>query len=102
MTGRRGLASRSAATARRRVVLDIRLPGMDGWEVLAALKADPATAATPVVIVSMLDERLTGLALGAADYLVKPVSREQVLRRAGPGRRAAASPVHGPVGREGT
>jgi len=61
------------------VVLDIRLPDMNGWEVLTALKADPVTAEIPVVVVSMLDERGTGFALGAAEYLVKPVSREHVL-----------------------
>jgi signal transduction histidine kinase/DNA-binding response OmpR family regulator len=61
------------------VVLDIRLPDMDGWEVLTALKADPVTVEIPVVVVSMLDERGTGFALGAAEYLVKPVSREHVL-----------------------
>ena len=61
------------------VVLDILLPGMDGWQVLESLKADPATAAIPVVIVSILDDRGRGLALGAAEYLVKPVSREGVL-----------------------
>jgi DNA-binding response OmpR family regulator len=61
------------------VVLDIRLPRMDGWDVLAALKADPDTAAIPVVIVSVLDERVKGLSLGAADYLLKPISREAIL-----------------------
>ncbi|HEX2157949.1 MAG TPA: ATP-binding protein [Actinomycetes bacterium] len=61
------------------VVLDILLPELDGWQVLESLKADPATAAIPVVIVSVLDERPRGLALGAAEYLVKPVSREGVL-----------------------
>jgi signal transduction histidine kinase/ActR/RegA family two-component response regulator len=61
------------------VVLDILLPGMDGWQVLESLKADQATAAIPVVVVSILDERGRGLALGATDYLVKPVSREGVL-----------------------
>jgi CheY-like chemotaxis protein len=62
------------------VVLDIRLPGgMDGWDVLAAIKADPTTARVPVVVVSMVDERGRGFALGAADYLVKPVSREDVV-----------------------
>jgi signal transduction histidine kinase len=69
------------------VVLDILLPGLDGWQVLESLKADPATAAIPVVVVSILDERGRGLALGAADYLVKPVSREGVLdalARSGP------------------
>ena len=61
------------------VVLDILLPGLDGWQVLESLKADPATAAIPVVIVSILDDRGRGLALGAAEYLVKTVSREGVL-----------------------
>ncbi|MFQ6172932.1 response regulator [Oryzobacter sp. R7] len=61
------------------VVLDIHLPGMDGWDVLAEIKADPALAATPVVVVSVLPERGRGFALGAADYLVKPVRREELL-----------------------
>ncbi len=63
----------------RAVVLDIRLPRMDGWDVLTALKADAETAAVPVVVVSMLDERVKGLSLGAAAYLVKPVSRDALL-----------------------
>ena len=61
------------------VVLDIHLPGMDGWDVLAAIKGDPALAAIPVVVVSVLPERGRGFALGAADYLVKPVGREELL-----------------------
>jgi signal transduction histidine kinase/CheY-like chemotaxis protein len=71
------------------VVLDILLPGVDGWEVLAQLKADPGTAAIPVVVVSMLDERGRGFALGAAEYLVKPVGKEQLLAAL---YRAAAMP----------
>lgn len=71
------------------VVLDILLPGIDGWEVLAQLKADPGTAAIPVVVVSMLDERGRGFALGAAEYLVKPVGKEQLLAAL---YRAAAMP----------
>jgi signal transduction histidine kinase len=63
----------------RAVILDIRLPDVDGWELLARLKGEPQTAALPVVVVSMLDERSHGLALGAAGYLVKPVAREQIL-----------------------
>jgi signal transduction histidine kinase/CheY-like chemotaxis protein len=61
------------------VLLDVLLPRLDGWDVLAHLKADAATAGLPVVIVSMLDERGKAFALGAADYLVKPVGREEVL-----------------------
>jgi signal transduction histidine kinase/ActR/RegA family two-component response regulator len=63
----------------RAVLLDILLPRVDGWDLLARLKADPATAACPVVIVSMLDERGRGFALGASEYLVKPVGRDEML-----------------------
>jgi CheY-like chemotaxis protein len=61
------------------VVLDIHLPDLNGWDVLAALKADPSTVAVPVVVVSIVDERGRGFALGADEYLVKPVSRDDVL-----------------------
>ena len=71
------------------VILDILLPGIDGWEVLAQLKADPRTAAIPVIVVSMLDERGRGSALGAAEYLVKPVGKDQLLAAL---YRAAAMP----------
>jgi CheY-like chemotaxis protein len=71
------------------VILDILLPGIDGWEVLAQLKADPRTAPVPVIVVSMLDERGHGFALGAAEYLVKPVGKEQLLAAV---YRAAAMP----------
>jgi CheY-like chemotaxis protein len=67
----------------RAVVLDILLPRVDGWDLLARLKADPATADAPVVVVSMLDERGKGLALGAVEYLVKPVGREELLEALG-------------------
>jgi signal transduction histidine kinase/CheY-like chemotaxis protein len=63
----------------RAVILDILLPGLSGWELLARLKGDPATAAIPVVIASMLDERGAGFALGAAGYLVKPIGRDELL-----------------------
>jgi CheY-like chemotaxis protein/anti-sigma regulatory factor (Ser/Thr protein kinase) len=68
------------------VVLDIKLPRLDGWQVLAELKADPATAAIPVVIASVVDDRPRGLALGADVYLRKPVRRDELvdaLRRVG-------------------
>jgi signal transduction histidine kinase/DNA-binding response OmpR family regulator len=61
------------------IVLDIILPKLDGWDLLASVKADPEVADIPVIIVSMLDERGKGFALGAADYLVKPVARDDVL-----------------------
>jgi CheY-like chemotaxis protein len=61
------------------VVLDIRLPRIDGWQVLAELKGDPTTAEIPVVVVSVDDDRARGMALGAAAYLFKPVRRDDLL-----------------------
>jgi signal transduction histidine kinase/DNA-binding response OmpR family regulator len=67
----------------RAVILDILLPGLSGWELLARLKGDPTTAAIPVVITSMLDDRGAGYALGASGYLVKPVGRDELLEALG-------------------
>lgn len=61
------------------VVLDIKLPGLDGWQVLAELKAGDDTAAIPVVIASVVDDRPQGMALGAEDQLLKPVSRDDLI-----------------------
>jgi CheY-like chemotaxis protein len=61
------------------VTLDIMMPDLDGWTVLAAIKADPALASTPVVLMSMVDQKNRGYALGAADYLVKPVDRTKLV-----------------------
>lgn len=63
------------------VTLDLELPGMDGWEVLKALKDDPATADIPVIIVSLSGNHELGFALGAEDYFMKPLERRQFLRR---------------------
>ncbi|MET0787898.1 MAG: GAF domain-containing protein [Cellulomonas sp.] len=62
------------------VVLDLRLPGLDGWQVLERLKADEATRDIPVVIASIVDERSRGLAMGASEYLIKPVGRDDLVR----------------------
>jgi len=63
------------------VTLDLVLPGLDGWEVLKRLKSDPQTRDIPVVIISMVENRELGVALGADDYFVKPVDRERLLDR---------------------
>jgi len=55
------------------------MPGMDGWAVLAALKGDAATSDIPVVMLTMIDDRNLGYALGAADYLTKPIDRARLL-----------------------
>ncbi len=69
------------------ITLDVTMPGMDGWAVLAALKADPALAHIPVVLFTgLVDDRGEGLRRGAADYVVKPVDPNRLadlLRRYG-------------------
>ena len=54
------------------------MPGMDGWAVLSALKADPDVADIPVVMLTIVDDRNLGYALGASDYLTKPIDRERL------------------------
>jgi len=65
------------------ILLDVLLPGIDGWEVLRRLKADPGLRDIPVVIVTVVDEEDVGLALGAVDYIVKPVDRDALLASLG-------------------
>jgi ammonium transporter, Amt family len=62
------------------ITLDVMMPEMAGWGVLALLKADPLLAHIPVIMLTMVDERERGFTLGAADYLTKPVDRGQLLR----------------------
>lgn len=62
------------------VTLEISMPGVDGWGVLARLKSNERTREIPVVVVSVVDQPNRGFALGATDYLVKPVSRDALLQ----------------------
>jgi len=62
------------------IVLDVLLPGMDGWEVLRRLKADEETADIPVLMMSVLPGEQQGYALGAAEYLQKPLDRDRLAR----------------------
>ncbi len=61
------------------VVLDVQMPGMDGWEVLSRFKSTPDLAEIPVVMATIEDERGRGLALGASEYLVKPLDRDRLV-----------------------
>jgi GAF domain-containing protein/DNA-binding response OmpR family regulator len=61
------------------VTLDIMMPDLDGWTVLAAIKGDPSLAGVPVILMSIVDQKSRGYALGAADYLVKPVDRTKLV-----------------------
>jgi signal transduction histidine kinase/DNA-binding response OmpR family regulator len=63
------------------IILDVKLHGQDAWPYLAELRRDDATRDTPIILVSAMDERRKGLALGADDYLVKPLRREALLER---------------------
>jgi CheY-like chemotaxis protein len=60
------------------ITLDVLMPGLDGWSVLENLKADPDLADIPVVMLTILDEKNKGFALGATDFLTKPVDRERL------------------------
>ncbi len=62
------------------IMLDVVMPQMDGWTVLSALKADPELAGIPVIMATILDEKPLGLALGASDYLTKPVDRARLTK----------------------
>jgi DNA-binding response OmpR family regulator len=70
------------AEARRKrpdvITLDVAMPRMDGWTVLGALKADPALTDIPVIMLTMVDNKSMGYALGAADYMTKPINRERL------------------------
>jgi CheY-like chemotaxis protein len=66
------------------VLLDIMMPGMDGYQVASILKTDPATADIPIMMVSSLDDRgarRSGARAGAEDFLAKPIARAELLLR---------------------
>ncbi|HYC61074.1 MAG TPA: response regulator [Thermoanaerobaculia bacterium] len=81
-TGQEAL-ERARVMQPRAITLDLVLPGMEGLQVLRALKADGVTTDIPVIIVSMLENRELALAFGAEDYFVKPVEWPRLLRRLG-------------------
>lgn len=61
------------------IVLDVMMPDLDGWMVLAGLKENPETAGIPVIMLTMIDEKSKGYAMGVSGYLSKPIDRENVL-----------------------
>jgi len=80
-------ALRSASSQRPDLILlDINMPGMDGWETLKILKVHEATQAIPVAMFSIkleLRDKLQGLKHGAFDYITKPFSYDEILERVG-------------------
>jgi len=77
-SGETGL-SEAAANPPDAIMLDVTLPGIDGWEVMRRLKEDIRLAGIPVFFASILDERQAGLDLGAREYFVKPVDQASLL-----------------------
>jgi CheY-like chemotaxis protein len=60
------------------ITLDVMMPNMDGWEVLTQLKADVDLAHIPVIMLTIMEDKDLGYSLGASEYLIKPVSRDQL------------------------
>ncbi|OLB88052.1 MAG: response regulator [Chloroflexi bacterium] len=79
-TGREALA-RARQLQPAAITLDIILPEVDGWEVITQLKSDEKTSGIPIVVVSVVDNPELGLALGAMDYLVKPIEADDLIQR---------------------
>jgi CheY-like chemotaxis protein/two-component sensor histidine kinase len=89
--GREGLAL--ARDLRPSVItLDVMMNEMDGWTVLQAIRADPVLKETPVVMLTIVDERQRGFALGASAYLTKPVDRARLAAALGPFKTKGAMP----------
>ena len=61
------------------ITLDVIMPGVDGWSVLTSLKADPDLADTPVILLTITDNKSMGYALGASECLTKPIERDRLL-----------------------
>ena len=76
INGERALALATAPEPPDLILLDVMMPGMDGYEVCSRLKSNPATAGIPVLFVSSCDEEedeARGLSVGAIDYIIKPI-----------------------------
>jgi CheY-like chemotaxis protein len=76
------------------ITLDVLMPGVDGWAVLTALKAEAALADIPVIMLTIVDDKTLGYALGAADFLTKPLDRGRLLSVL---RKHLRTPATGPV-----
>jgi signal transduction histidine kinase/DNA-binding response OmpR family regulator/ligand-binding sensor domain-containing protein len=75
------------------ITLDVMMPGLDGWAVLTSLKADPATADIPVIMLTIVDEEHVGFSLGAAGYFTKPVDWSKLAAAVAKHRTAAGDGI---------
>ncbi len=77
-------ATKAVEEARRllpyAITLDVMMPHRDGWQVLADLKKTPEVSHTPILVCSIIQDKNRGFSLGAADYLVKPIMEDELLR----------------------
>jgi len=73
-----GVEERAREVQPALITLDIMLPDQSGWDVLRSLKSSPATRHTPVLVISVLEDRKLAVSLGATDYLVKPIYLEDL------------------------
>jgi CheY-like chemotaxis protein len=73
------------------ITLDVMMPDLDGWTVLAAIKGDPELSDIPVVLMTIVDDKNRGYALGATGYMIKPVNRDELAR--------VLRNICGPIGR---
>jgi len=93
------LSGESAIETARRlrpavIALDVMLPGKDGWTVLSELKADPEVGHIPVVMVTVVDDKHIGFALGASEYITKPLNVDRLISVV---RKYDKGPDHGDV-----
>ena len=63
------------------IVLDVLMPEMDGWQVAAQLKKNPATQQIPILMLTIVSDKARGLGLGVDEYLIKPFSMEEFLAK---------------------
>jgi len=75
--------AKAAEHAPDAITLNMLMPGKGGWDALYELKKTPVTSSIPVIVVTVVDEPKVGLALGAAEYLVKPVNKDVLLQTIG-------------------
>ena len=61
------------------ILLDVMMPGVDGWKVLQILRSNPQTASTPVIVCSVFNDPQLAYSLGATAFLAKPVRRDNIL-----------------------
>jgi CheY-like chemotaxis protein len=62
------------------IILDVKLPHVSGWDVITQLKSDPETASIPVIVYTASSERQRAIGLGAADFIAKPSTPDDVIR----------------------